>query len=55
MKRDHIPGFSNKIPINPKVRWQDGMPTFGNENGEFAGLHVIKFRLHIHELEIDYP
>ena len=55
MKQDHIPRFPNKIPVNPKVRWQDGLPTFGNESGEFVGLHMIKFCLHIHELEIDYP
>ena len=55
MKQDHIPGFPKKIPINSKIHWQDGLPTFGKENGECPSLHVIKFHLHNHGLGFDYP
>ena len=55
MKREHIPGFLNKIPVNPKVRWQDGLPTFEAKDGECLGLHVVKFQLHVARLGIDYP
>ena len=55
MKRDHIPGFPNKIPVNPKVHWQNGQPTFESKEGECPSFHVIKFRSHILRLGIDYP
>ena len=52
MSRDHIPGFPNKIP---KVDWLQNFPMFRNVEGNDAALHLVKFHIHVHKLNIDFP
>ena len=50
--RDHILGFPNKIP---KVDWLQNLPMFRNVEGNDAALHLVKFRIHVHKLKINFP
>ena len=52
MSQDHIPGFPNKIL---KLDWQRNFPIFKNVKGNDAALHLVKFHIHVHKLNIDFP
>jgi len=52
MSRDHIPGFPNKMT---KVDWSKNFLVFRNMEGNDAALHLVKFHIHVHKLNIDFP
>ena len=52
MNQGHIPGFPNRIH---NIDWQTGLPRFQGNKGEFADIHLVRFRFHIHNLDIDFP
>lgn len=49
MNHAHIPGFPNHIP---RIDWQTGLPKFKDQGMDDAGLHLVKFHLHIHKLGV---
>ena len=52
MSRDHIPGFPNKMP---KVDWLQDLPMFRNVECNDVALHLVKFHIHVHKLNINFP
>ena len=52
MKRDHIPGFPNKIP---EVNWQSNLSMFKDVKGYNVSLHLVRFHMHVCRLKIDFP
>ena len=52
MSRDHILGFPNKMPT---VDWLQNLPMFRNVEGNDAALHLVKFHIHVHKLNVDFP
>jgi len=52
MSRDHIPGFSKKMP---KVDWLQNLPMLRNVEGNNVALHLVKFHIHVHKLKINFP
>ena len=52
MKRDHIPGFLNKMP---KVNWQSNLPMFKDVKSYDVALHLMRFHMHVRRLKIDFP
>jgi len=52
MKRDHIPGFPNKMP---KVNWQSNFPMFKDDDRNDVALHLVKFHMHTCMLKVEFP
>ena len=48
MSRDHIPGFLNNIP---KVDWSRNLPTFKDDGKKDAALHLVRFHMHLSQVE----
>ena len=51
MSREHIPGFSHKIP---KVFWDENLPVFEGEKFDDPLLHLIKFHIHVWKVKTDW-
>ena len=46
-----IPGYPDKIPL---VYWKTYLPTFNDENGDDAAIHLFRFHKHIHKLGVGW-
>ena len=51
MNRAHILDFPNRIPC---IDWKTSFPKFKDEEGDDASLHLIKFHMHSHKLNVEW-
>jgi hypothetical protein len=51
MNRSHIPGFPNRLP---RIDWQTYLPKFKDQEGDDVALHLVKFHMHVHRLQIQF-
>ena len=49
MNLAHIPDFPNRIH---KVDWKKGLPKFKDQKNDDDALHLVRFHIHIHKLEV---
>jgi len=52
MDGSRIPGFPNPMP---RVDWLTYFPLFKDKKGYDVALHMFKFHLHVHKLEVKFP
>ena len=46
-----IPRYPNKIPL---VDWKTYLPTFNDEKGDDAAIHLFRFHKHIHKVGVGW-
>ena len=48
----HIYHFLNPMPC---FDWSTHLPMFKDENKDDVGLHLVKFRIHVCRLRVEFP
>ena len=51
MNHSHIRGFPSRIPC---IDWKTYVPKFKDEEGDDVALHLIKFHMHSHKINVKW-